>query len=313
VKGVVSAAALAPEHLALAEQVAGPQSMPLRPYLVERSIPAEQCTAFRGSMLCWSPVHGLGYASPLPPAQELAHFYTHEYRVVMTKARGLSFYLESPNYRAQARSQVSWVLPLVPPRGCWLDVGAAFGLLLWQVRQDLPAWELHAVEPAEDAQEQLAKLAEVETDFGAFWRGESTSAKHYDLISLSHVLEHLLDPLAALSLLRSRLKPGGLLLLEVPNDHLLELIRAERRSDLPHLWFFSRDGLIQIASAAGFEVLRAAEIGLRRPSISAPLPQRVRRYLRTRARGRLSLCSDADWYAEAPDRCDLRLLCRKPA
>jgi SAM-dependent methyltransferase len=221
--------------------------------------------------------------------------------------------VQSPVYRTQAKSLVSWALPHVTARGAWLDVGAAFGLLLWQVRNDLPDWSLYAIEPAGDARDALAQLASVDTDFAAFWEGRSGPMAFYDVISLSHVLEHLLDPFSALRLLRERLKPGGLLVLEVPNDHRLELTRATRSSDLPHLWFFSGEGLRRVVELSGFEILREAELGLRRPGSRAPLHRRAARWLRRKLRGDLSLCDDGDWYAERPDRCNLRLLCRRSA
>ena len=44
------------------------------------------------------------------------------------------------------------------------------------------------------------------------WEG-----RHFDIVTMFHVLEHLVDPKRALEYARGLLKPGGRLLLQVPN------------------------------------------------------------------------------------------------
>jgi 2-polyprenyl-3-methyl-5-hydroxy-6-metoxy-1,4-benzoquinol methylase len=288
-------------------------SVALRKYRISGSIDTEACMAFHDLQIRWDPAAHIAFADPLPSEKELESFYSTEYRRAMRKAVGIESYVASPNYLAQARSLVSWVEPLLPSEGRWLDVGAAYGLLLSEVRRVVPRWSLHAVEPSADARPALERIAKLETDFPAFWRGRTGERGHFDVVSLVHVLEHLRDPWSALRELRARLKPGGLLLVEVPNDPVAELQRAGRRNDLPHLWFFSEAGLCEAARVSGFEVLKSAQIGLRREGERAPLVHRVRRSVRRMLRGRLSLVQDRDWYAQAPDRCDLRVLCRKAA
>jgi 2-polyprenyl-3-methyl-5-hydroxy-6-metoxy-1,4-benzoquinol methylase len=288
-------------------------SVVLRKYRISGAIDTEACLAFHELQIRWDPAAHVGFANPLPSEKELERFYSTGYRRAMRKAVGIESYVASPNYLAQARSLVAWVEPLLPSEGRWLDVGAAYGLLLSEVRRVVPRWSLHAVEPSADARPALEQIAELEMDFPAFWRGRTGERSHFDVVSLVHVLEHLRDPWSALRELRARLKPGGLLLVEVPNDPVVELERAGRRNDLPHLWFFSEAGLCEAARTAGFEVLKSAQIGLRREGERAPLAHRIRRSARRVLRGRMSLVQDRDWYAEAPDRCDLRVLCRKAA
>jgi SAM-dependent methyltransferase len=72
-----------------------------------------------------------------------------------------------------------------------------------------------------------------------------------DFIVAQHLLEHLLDPLAALRLWFDRLKPGGLLLLTVPDQERVQAILL----DCSHLHAFSPESLRNLVSAAGFHVL----------------------------------------------------------
>lgn len=80
----------------------------------------------------------------------------------------------------------------------------------------------------------------------------------YDLITLHHVLEHLCDPLLALSVLRRALKPGGRLLLEVPTlaDPRKPWPQAFHRA---HLFWWDEATLRLAAARSGF-ALRCSTI-----------------------------------------------------
>ena len=290
----------------LFEQVAR-DAADVRGYRVHPSVPQGACAPFRELRLQWSAAWDLGCAAPQPTPDELESFYKGEYRRVMGKARGVASYLESPNYRAQTRSQVDWVVAEVHGHGRWLDVGAGYGLLVREVADALPAWSRLALEPDAEAQTDLGQVAEVLpcSDLAALDGG------HFDVISCSHVLEHVADPLAYLGEARDRLRASGLLLLEVPNDDREALTDANRKSDLPHLWFFSRAGLERLVQAAGFSIVRSAELGLERPGTPVGLGLRARRFLRRRFHGNLSLLDDPTWYTEGVNRTDLRILARR--
>lgn len=59
----------------------------------------------------------------------------------------------------------------------------------------------------------------------------------FDIILLCHVLEHLKDPAAVLAGLCAHLAPGGILLIEVPNDRA-DVLAAGKVHD-PHVTFFT--------------------------------------------------------------------------
>ncbi|MFN4228308.1 class I SAM-dependent methyltransferase [Parvibaculum sp.] len=267
--------------------------------------------AFASAKLRWSPEADIGYAFPLPDQETLNAFYSRTYRRLMNKKRDIGHYMSSPNYRAQSRSQVRWVQQVANDEGSWLDVGAGLGLLLRTVQASMPQWSLHAVEPDEDGAGELRKFVELRNDFAALWAGSAYPQSYFDVISLSHVLEHLVDPISSLKTLHRYLKPGGYLLLEVPNDPYRHLLSVHRTSDLPHLWFFSSKGLVQFVKAAGFDIERAAVLGIRRPGEATPFLTRARQMILRRIRGPLAMLDDSDWYAEDDNRCDLRILARK--
>lgn len=87
----------------------------------------------------------------------------------------------------------------------------------------------------------------------------------YSWIVMSHVLEHMLDPIPTLARLRSALKPGGRILIVVPdvNSPVRFLFgRWWHGWDPPfHLSHFSRSTLRKCLEAAGFTVDRIRSRG----------------------------------------------------
>lgn len=82
----------------------------------------------------------------------------------------------------------------------------------------------------------------------------------YDAITLSHVIEHLHDPVAALATICSILKPGGRLVIETPNIDAIgrSLYGPNWRGLEPprHLVIFNRRGLARTLARSGFEAIR---------------------------------------------------------
>jgi SAM-dependent methyltransferase len=87
-------------------------------------------------------------------------------------------------------------------------------------------------------------------------KGELVDAgPDWDLITMHHSLEHVLDPAATLATARSKLAPGGKILIRVPTVSSLawDLYGVNwYQLDAPrHLFLFSRKALDQIAEAVG--------------------------------------------------------------
>jgi 2-polyprenyl-3-methyl-5-hydroxy-6-metoxy-1,4-benzoquinol methylase len=85
--------------------------------------------------------------------------------------------------------------------------------------------------------------------------------RRFDVVWLDNVLEHVLDPLSLLRSLRGLTTPGGLLVIEVPNDFSalqLSALDSGRVSRpfwlaLPdHLSYFNKDGLVALCADAGW-------------------------------------------------------------
>ena len=94
----------------------------------------------------------------------------------------------------------------------------------------------------------------------------------YDIVVAGDVIEHLSRPSATLRQIREVLRPGGQLLLSVPNfGHWYPRVRVatglfgyDRRGilDDTHLRFFTRSTLRRMVRAAGFDVVEEIATGL---------------------------------------------------
>src|SRR5208337_4886157 len=93
--------------------------------------------------------------------------------------------------------------------------------------------------------------------------------KYFDLVTLWHVLEHMPEPLAALQQVYRLLKPGGRIVIEVPNLASVEahwLGRHWYHLDVPfHFWHFTPRSLRTMALKAGFQVEAQRTATLFRP------------------------------------------------
>ena len=85
------------------------------------------------------------------------------------------------------------------------------------------------------------------------------SNQQFDLVLLTHVLEHTPDPIAALTHLKPLLSPASLLIVEVPNNQNLGLKtqgKAWPWLDVPrHLNFFTRKSLTALCHKTNYQII----------------------------------------------------------
>jgi SAM-dependent methyltransferase len=141
-----------------------------------------------------------------------------------------------------------------------LDVGAGPGRLV-QALADA-GYDASGIEPSKRSA-ALAHQANIRVERrGLFDHADA----RLDAAVMWHVLEHLDDPPAALVTVRGWLRPGGLLLVGVPN---LASLQAEVAGegwlhlDAPrHRVHFTADGLRRLLGRSGFEVVRTHHLVL---------------------------------------------------
>ncbi|MCL4176679.1 MAG: methyltransferase domain-containing protein [Verrucomicrobia bacterium] len=94
----------------------------------------------------------------------------------------------------------------------------------------------------------------------------------FEVIWCSEVLEHLFDPAFAVREMQRVLAPGGRLLVTVPyhgvfKDVLIALFRWDEHfaPGNPHIRFFTRRTLSQVAESAGFVEIKTTTCGMNKP------------------------------------------------
>jgi len=147
-----------------------------------------------------------------------------------------------------------------------LDVGCAAGRFGQLVRSRRPGSTVHGIEPNAEAAASATQLLDA-VHCGPFGAAAllALGSATYDCVVFNDVLEHLVDPAAALVAARQVLAPGGTLVASVPNvrnfrtlDEILRGGRFRYREsgvlDATHLRFFCRADLVELFQGCGFAV-----------------------------------------------------------
>lgn len=149
-------------------------------------------------------------------------------------------------------SELRFIAALHPGR--ILDVGCGLGHLLSGVPEE---WEKHGVEVSQTAAKHAAQYGSIRA---SDLRRASYPSDHFDVVVSYHVMEHMLDPVAELSEMTRVLRPGGHLVLGVPNFDSACARRFGPRyrmlHDPTHISLFSESSLRQMLMDEGLEVLR---------------------------------------------------------
>jgi 2-polyprenyl-3-methyl-5-hydroxy-6-metoxy-1,4-benzoquinol methylase len=140
------------------------------------------------------------------------------------------------------------------PTGKILDLGCGTGYFLDEMKKS--GWETTGVEVNKKAREHAVSRFGLEVfppDAISSLPGDE-----YDCITLWHVLEHFHDPFEYFREIKRLLKPGGTVLVALPNSDSFDAIHYKKdwaAFDVPrHLWHFNTETLTLFAKKAGFSV-----------------------------------------------------------
>ncbi|HEY0322894.1 MAG TPA: class I SAM-dependent methyltransferase [Pyrinomonadaceae bacterium] len=117
----------------------------------------------------------------------------------------------------------------LPETGRMLDVGCGKGAMLRAFSQFAPGWTLAGAELSDKTRGEVESIERVE----ALYVGEpETIPGSFDVVTMIHMLEHIPAPVEYLARLQDKLKPGGLLLIQVPNylQNPFDLLVADHSS-----------------------------------------------------------------------------------
>jgi SAM-dependent methyltransferase len=189
-----------------------------------------------------------GFAMTDPVPISLDRYYPPRYRRFNAVA---AFVLR----RLYLRRVDGWLSGL-PPAGLALELGSGTGWMLRALRER--GWL------AVGSERTVAVAAAARDAAGVpIFVGDLAAIRDepvLDLVVVFHVLEHLADPLAELRAIGRRVKPGGTLILGIPNIASWQARVVGSRwmhLDVPrHLVHFSPDAIERALRASGFRVAR---------------------------------------------------------
>ncbi|BDU18889.1 class I SAM-dependent methyltransferase [Dyella sp. GSA-30] len=212
-------------------------------------------------------------------------------------------------YRRRARA----IAAVDPHPAFWLDVGTGYGHFCETARTVFPDTRFHGIDASEGIDDGL-KTGRIHAAFKESLAVMSARYPEcYDVISMYHYLEHTTDPKAQLRHAADLLKPGGLLVIEVPNTHS-PMSRWLGRYWLPwlqpqHLHFVPSPNLAREMIALGLSIEHCDSGDPHDPldltgalllALHAKLPRENAPWSSTSA-GRISLCvRAAAWLLALP-------------
>lgn len=159
---------------------------------------------------------------------------------------------DSENGISVARSQriVMWLdgLKVLLEQGKLLDIGCGNGAFLRSFGEAHLGWELTGLELDDRNKSIIEQIPNAKFCNDPL---ESLEEK-YDLIILVHALEHIIKPISFLNTVATKLKPDGLLFIEVPDleGSSFDLLIAD------HCTHFMQETLEAVVKSTGFEVVK---------------------------------------------------------
>jgi 2-polyprenyl-3-methyl-5-hydroxy-6-metoxy-1,4-benzoquinol methylase len=212
---------------------------------------------------CTNPRCGAASISPKPNSAQLeraySQYYTHE-----GAAEHLSQKSSARTWRRLFRKCLereifverwaSMFLAEIAPTSL-LDVGCGQGLIARQMMDR--GWAVLGQEVDAVAAARAMETG-VDVHIGPI---ESIEGKLFGAITMSHVIEHVSDPLQTLNKCKQLLAPGGRLVLITPNIKSLGKLffgRYWRGYEIPrHLHVFSSQALARLVMRAGFSIVES--------------------------------------------------------
>ena len=187
---------------------------------------------------------GFAMTDPVPPS--LDRYYPPRYRRFNVLATAVL-------RRLYLRRVAGW-RPRLPAHGRALEIGSGTGWMLGALRER--GWHAVGSERTVDAAAAARDVARAPVFVGEL--DAIRAAPVLDLVLMFHVLEHLAEPVSALRAAASWLRPGGVLVLGLPNIASWQARAAGAgwmHLDVPrHLCHFSPDAIERALTASGLRL-----------------------------------------------------------
>ena len=149
-------------------------------------------------------------------------------------------------------SQYKYCKPYMNNKKNILEIGAGQGQATFWF--DDEGFSVTSIEPDENNVKLInQKLKNSQCVVGS--AEDFQSKEKFDIIWMSHVLEHLLKPIKFFENIHKNLKSDGIFFIEVPNCENDFMLKASIFK-VPHTFHFSKKSLVNLAKKTGFKVVQ---------------------------------------------------------
>jgi SAM-dependent methyltransferase len=159
---------------------------------------------------------GVVFQNPRLNREGLAFYYRDYYDGMGADITELAF----SNYGPVYVNRANMMKALTRPQR-WLDVGCGHGHFCRAARDALPGTELHGLDWGTSVDDAQRRGWIDRAHRGSLPDLASALRRRYDVVSMFHYLEHVIDPAAEIAAAREVLEPGGYLVIEVPEPDSL--------------------------------------------------------------------------------------------
>lgn len=196
---------------------------------------------------------GLVYLNPRPSPEEIGKYYPNDYPPYIQAIENEGSWFRRLDRRYGLYKRCREITRQVGQPGMLLDIGCSTGIFLNGMRQW--GWQVQGIELNSEIAEYARKRFDLQVFTGnlehALFPGDS-----FDLVTLWDVLEHVYDPKSTLGEISRILRPGGWLVMSLPD---LDSLEARLFGpywaglDMPrHLHVFNRQVLARLLQETGF-------------------------------------------------------------
>jgi len=198
---------------------------------------------------------GLIYVTPRPSAAEIGAYYPSAYgpyRCAVEDEPWIAMRWARRQKLVARLRRVQRITGLRQDR--LLDVGCATGLFIHEAARH--GWQVEGVDISPDAAAYARKRFGLTVHQGTL-ESVDLPAASYDVITFGDVIEHTFSPLGTLRRARHLLRPGGWVILTIPNwDSWGAALFGPHWNgfDVPrHLYVFTRPVMVRALETAGFD------------------------------------------------------------
>ncbi len=177
-------------------------------------------------------------------------------------------------YNGISKIRINFIAEFLGETGCddlnVVEIGPGFGHLAKNWKQKFRCKEFSAIEPDKKCASTLEKIGIQIKTFDDF---KDKNVK-YDLIILSHILEHVNDPLSFVRKLKNALSARGAIFIDVPCMDFMFKQNVE-----PHISFFNLKSLKKLCELCGFQKYRMKYFGVPIKKLSTRKTAKIVRYI----------------------------------